>query len=118
MERIAAVSSDSKLEVCLCTLLSSSEVLAAICARTILLLKVMRPMRLFTNNGEIGFSPADMGPIADSLFEFLCDLEADGSKGMDVSLDVLATERSTPARSSVPRTPTRRKRTRAGRQTS
>jgi len=36
----------------------------------------------------VGFSPADMGPVADSLFEFLCDLDADGSKGMDVGLDV------------------------------
>jgi len=63
-------------------------VLVAIRARAILHVKVVRPVRYFTGSGELGSSPADMGPVADSLFEFLCDLEADGSKGMDVSLDV------------------------------
>ena len=41
-----------------------------------------------TNSKEVGFSPTDIGPVADSLYEFLCDLEADGSKGMDIGLDV------------------------------
>jgi len=87
-ERTAAVGSNSKLEACLYALLSSSEVLAAIRARVVLHVRAMRLLRFFTNSGELGFSPADMGPVADSPFEFLCDLEADGSKGMDVSLDV------------------------------
>ena len=87
-ERIAAVGSNSKFEACLFTLLTSSEVLAAIRACAICHVKVVRPIRFFTSNGEVSFSPADMGPVAESLFKFLCDLEADGSKGMDVSLDV------------------------------
>ena len=29
-----------------------------------------------------------MGPVVDSLYEFLCNTEADGSKGMDIDLDV------------------------------
>ena len=62
--------------------------LAAIRARAILHLKVARPMRFFTNSKEVGFTPADMGPVVDSLYEFLCDMEVDGSKGMDIDLDV------------------------------
>ena len=62
--------------------------LTVIRARAVLHLKVVRPMQFFTNSKEVGYSPADMGPVADSLYELLCDLEADGSKGMDIGLDV------------------------------
>ena len=83
--RLAGLGADNKLESCLYTLLSSSEVLAAIRARAIIHLKVVRPMRFFTNSKEVGFTPADMGPVVDSLDQFLCDIEVDGRKGMGIA---------------------------------
>ena len=64
--RLAGMGADNKLESCLYTLLSSSEVLARPRAR----------------------NDWFLGPVVDSLYEFLCDMEVDGRKGMGIDLDV------------------------------
>ena len=88
-ERIdAADAAGNKLEKSLWVCLASSEVIAAIRTRAMVWYKVIQPLRFFTNSKAVGFCAADMHKVIEPLFEFLGDLESDGSIMMDVDLDI------------------------------
>ena len=52
------------------------------------MVKVVDPLRFFANDSGLGLSPADMGPILDTVYDFLLKVKDNGSLLMDMSLDV------------------------------
>ncbi len=60
---------------------------AAIWARAILSLKVVDPPRFFANYSGLSLSPADMGPILDTVYDFLLKVKGNCSLLMDMSLN-------------------------------
>ena len=88
IERISSAKDDNKLELALITALTSKEVIAAIRARAMLHIKITMPMRFITNNTDLNYSPADMGPVVDALYNFFGRMQADGNALMDIDLDI------------------------------
>ena len=87
-ERIESADDENKLERSLWVSLVSSELIAAIRARAMIYLKIIRPLRFFTNSNTVGFTPADMSTVIQPLESFLKEMEVDGAKMMDIGLDI------------------------------
>ncbi len=86
--RIDAADKDNTLENHLWLCLSSSEVIAALRCRCMLWIKVIMPLRFFTNDSDVDFSAADMYQVLEPLYAFLQELERDGKLLMDIDLDI------------------------------
>ena len=69
-------------------MLSSRPVVATIRLRAMIYIKICQPLIFFTNSKEVGFSPVDMGPVADLLYDFISRLKTDGSLIIDINLDI------------------------------
>lgn len=90
-DQIESNPKENILQSYLFVVLGSVEGMAAIRARAILHEKVISPLRFFANSHDLDFCPVDMGPVLDTLYNFLVKVKDDGSKLMDMNLDIFET---------------------------
>ena len=87
-EQIKLNKTENLLQRYLWDMLSSEEVMCSMISRAIFQIKVIKPLRFFTNSNEIGFGPTDMSKVLDPLYEFLLKVSEDGSLMFDPDLDI------------------------------